>query len=221
MSIHLIKKTDLLKGDIIEGKSSGTTILCKGLPGTGKTLTAEIYSEITHRPLYKISSGQLGVEPEKVEENLQAILSRAERWGAVMLIDEADTFIRSRGDNIKQNAIVAAFLRTLEYFNGLLFMTTNRSEDVDDAIASRCIAEIKYTYPTKENLTKIWQVLSKQFNIDLSLESISEFVEYLPSISGRDVKELLKLMGRYSIVRKVPVDLALLKMLAQFRGIKK
>ena len=38
------------------------------------------------------------------------------------------------------NAVVGVFLRVLEYFNGLLFLTTNRIDDIDEAIVSRCIA---------------------------------------------------------------------------------
>src|SRR3546814_2642760 len=53
-------------------------------------------------------------------------------------LDEADVYIRCRDNDLEHNAIVAEFLRTLEYFNGLLFMTTNRINDVDDAILSRC-----------------------------------------------------------------------------------
>ncbi len=43
------------------------------------------------------------------------------------------------------NAVVGVFLRVLEYFNGLLFLTTNRIDDIDEAIVSRCIALIKFT----------------------------------------------------------------------------
>ena len=43
-----------------------------------------------------------------------------------MLIDEADVYIKRRDDNITMNAVVGVFLRVLEYFNGLLFLTTNR-----------------------------------------------------------------------------------------------
>ena len=46
--------------DIIEGKSAGNVILCKGVPGVGKTLTAEVYTELIERPLYSVHSGSLG-----------------------------------------------------------------------------------------------------------------------------------------------------------------
>lgn len=216
----LTNDLDILSGDIIKGKSTGTTILCKGLPGTGKTLTAEAYSEITHRPLYKINSGQLGIMPAEVEENLETILRRAERWNAVLLIDEADVYIRERGNDMEQNAVVAAFLRTLEYFHGLLFMTTNRINDVDDAIVSRCIATIIYEIPNKENAVKIWKVLSEEFNLPLSDELIDELTDKFPGISGRDIKELLRLTGRFASVKNLELTLETFISCAKFRGIQ-
>jgi hypothetical protein len=134
---------DVMAADIIDGKTGGTTILCMGKPGLGKTLTAEVYSEVVGRPLYRVHSGQLGTDAASVESALGTILKRAARWGAVLLLNEADGFLRKRDNDIEHNAVVAAFLRTLEYFHGLLFMTTNRSDDIDDAILSRCVAIIK------------------------------------------------------------------------------
>ena len=75
-----------------------------------------------------------------MEQALKDVLTRAQRWGAVMLIDEADVYIKRRDDDITMNAVVGVFLRVLEYFNGLLFLTTNRIDDIDEAIVSRCIA---------------------------------------------------------------------------------
>ena len=65
----LVTDLNLLQEDLIEGKSGGTTILCKGAPGLGKTLSAEIYSEKSKRPLYRVHSGILGTSAEEVEKN--------------------------------------------------------------------------------------------------------------------------------------------------------
>lgn len=142
----LTAEMNILMDDIIAGKSGGTTVLCAGPPGVGKTLTAEVYSEIIKRPLYRVHSGQLGLNVTAMETALKDTLTRAQRWGAVMLIDEADVYIKRREDDMTMNAVVGVFLRVLEYFNGLLFLTTNRIDDIDEAIVSRCIALIKF-YP--------------------------------------------------------------------------
>lgn len=216
----LVADIGILMEDIIKGKSGGTTILCEGKPGLGKTLSAEVYSEVIEKPLYKVHSGQLGLTAESVEKNLETILKRASRWGAVLLLDEADVYIRARGNDLQHNAVVAGFLRTLEYFDGLLFMTTNRGDDVDDAILSRCIAIIKYETPSQEDAKKIWKVLSTQFNVDLSDKLIDELVVKFPTVSGRDIKELLKLTARFAKGKNVDLSIEVFRQCAQFRGVE-
>ncbi len=210
---------DILMDDIVAGKSGGTTILCMGAPGLGKTLTAEVYSEVVGRPLYRVHSGQLGVESDKVEKNLEKVLKRAQRWGAILLIDEADVYIRRRGNDISHNAVVASFLRTLEYFHGLLFLTTNRVDDVDDAIISRCIATIRYMVPIPEDAKRIWRVLADQFQFDMSDALIDELVVRFNGISGRDIKELIKLTAKWCRQKSLQPSVRVFNICAQFRGL--
>lgn len=59
--------------DAIEGKGNGLVILLHGGPGTGKTFTAEGVAEIAERPLYRLTCGDIGTEPETVEKSLENI----------------------------------------------------------------------------------------------------------------------------------------------------
>lgn len=209
---------DVVMDDIIQGKGGGTTILCRGLPGLGKTLTAEVYSEVTQRPLYRVHSGQLGTNAEVVEKQLTGILRRAERWKCVLLLDEADVFVRRRDNDIDHNAVVAVFLRTLEYFSGLLFMTTNRLEDIDDAIISRCIAIVNYEMPKDPARRQMWEILTEQFGNRLPDGLITELVAAFPNVSGRDIKELTKLTFRYCAKKAIPITLDTFRRCALFKG---
>ena len=214
----LTSNMEVLMDDIVEGKSGGTTILCMGASGLGKTLTAEVYSEVVGKPLYRVHSGQLGTSAISVEAALSTILRRAARWDSILLLDEADVYIRCRDNDLQHNAIVAEFLRTLEYFDGLLFMTTNRVDDVDDAILSRCIAVVKYETPPHEDAIRIWETLSTQFGAGLSSDLINELVTTFPSSSGRDIKELLKLTSRFCTSTNIPFSLDAFRECAVFRG---
>ena len=214
----LTSHMDVLMDDIIEGKSGGTTILCMGAPGLGKTLTAEVYSEVVGKPLYRVHSGQLGTTAETVEKALADILKRASRWDSILLLDEADLYIRKRDNNLEHNAIVAEFLRTLEYFSGLLFLTTNREDDVDDAILSRCIAVIRYETPSRDAAIRLWHSLSDQFGVELSDELVYKLVRDFPNSSGRDIKELLKLTSRLCRSTDSPITLEAFHECAVFRG---
>jgi SpoVK/Ycf46/Vps4 family AAA+-type ATPase len=215
----LTAEMDMLMDDIVQGKSGGTTVLCAGPPGVGKTLTAEVYSEIIRRPLYRVHSGQLGLNVAAMEAALKEILIRAQRWGAVMLIDEADVYVRRRDDNIATNAVVGVFLRGLEYFNGLLFLTTNRVDDIDEAIVSRCIALIKYNAPDEDAKRRIWGVMAGQFSLVLKDELIDELVATFPEATGRDIKGLAKLTAKYCHQKRVEPDMAAFRRCAIFRGL--
>ncbi|MGZ5009065.1 MAG: ATP-binding protein, partial [Methylobacter sp.] len=214
----LTAEMDVLMDDIIEGKSGGTTVLCAGPAGVGKTLTAEVYSEIIKRPLYRVHSGQLGLNVGEMEKALKDVLTRAQRWGAVMLIDEADVYIKRRDNNIAMNAVVGVFLRVLEYFNGLLFLTTNRVDDIDEAIVSRCIALIKYYPPDRDARRRIWQVMVEQFELDVDADLINQLVDIFPEATGRDIKGLSKLVSKFCQHKKVAPTLDVFKRCSIFRG---
>lgn len=203
--------------DIIQGKSGGTVIVCQGKPGTGKTLTAEVYAEYLERPLYSVQCSQLGTDPDHLEELLLRVLARGRRWGAVMLLDEADVYVHERGNNLEQNAIVGVFLRVLEYQTGVLFFTTNRGDLVDDAILSRCTARIPYEVPSTEDQLKIWRVLADANGISLSDKTIQAIVQTHPRLSGRDIKNLLKLAAMVAHSRDSKIDVELVSEVKQFK----
>lgn len=215
----LTSDLDTINDDIIVGKGGGTMILCKGAPGLGKTLTAEAYSEITHRPLLAIHSGIMGTKPSIVRENLRIAFDLARKFDAILLLDEADVFILKRRESLIQNSIVAEFLRVLEYFDGLLFMTTNRSEDIDDAIESRSAAIVHYSSPHEEELRRVWNVFADLFDAPLSKKFVNDLIKAFPDISPRSVKMLFRLTLRFSRSRKEELSLDHFKRMAVFRGI--
>lgn len=203
--------------DIVEGKGQSMNVLCEGPPGTGKTATAEVFSEFKERPLYIVQCSQLGLTPDEVENNLQVILTRANRWNAVLLLDEADVYIRKRKDDIHQNAIVGAFLRVLEYASCILFMTTNLANDVDDAVASRCIARLRYHAPGEDLQVQIWQTLARLNNIVIPEAEFRKVAKRHPNLTGRDVKNLLKLASFVAQTEKKALTADSIEFALQFK----
>jgi hypothetical protein len=178
--------------DLIVGKSGGIVILSTGESGLGKTLTAEVYSEVMGKPLYCVQSSQLGISVTEIENNLNKILYRAEKWDAVLLIDEADSYIYKRGNDILQNCIVGTFLRLMEYYNGILFLTSNRPDTVDDAIISRVTLHVKYDFPTYDETIQLWKILSENFGMTIETPTVKMLWETYNPFSGRDIRNTLK-----------------------------
>lgn len=212
----LSRGTKTVLQDIVSGKAAGVIIGCVGAPGLGKTLSAEVYSEHLKRPLYTVQCAQLGTEPDELEKKLKEVLSRAAKWNAVLLIDEADVYIRKRGFDIKQNAIVGVFLRVLEYYKGILFMTSNLGKDIDDAIESRFTAKITYDHHTAEELAAIWKILSDQFKAGLGEDIIEALVVKYPYIAGRSIRSVLKLAKMLCDFRETQIDMAIIEHAAKF-----
>ena len=124
--------------DLIQGKGSGQIFLLHGPPGVGKTLTAECVAEFTSRPLLPLTGGDIGSNADAVERNLRNFLRLGQEWNAVVLLDEADVYLSSRdGVGIERNSVISVFLREIEYYRGILFLTTNRVGSFDEAILSR------------------------------------------------------------------------------------
>jgi hypothetical protein len=203
--------------DFVEGKSGGTIILSTGKAGVGKTLTAEVLSEKLERPLYRLNVSQLGTEPERIEKNLQKFLAYADSWNAVALLDEADLYVMTRSSDLKHNGIVTVFLKTLEYCNGLVFLTTNRTDTIDEAVLSRCTAIIKYEYPTEVARLEIWKLMNDQYELGLNEDLINQ-LNLKWECSGRDVKMLCILVKKYCTAKNIEPTFDQFVKLSTFRG---
>ncbi|KAI0178526.1 P-loop containing nucleoside triphosphate hydrolase protein [Hypoxylon sp. FL1284] len=143
--------------DFIKNKGQGRIFLLHGSPGVGKTCTAECVAELTHRPLISLTSGDLSTSAYSAEKSLEYFLQLGERFGAMVLLDEADVYLEARrSQDIERNGLVSVFLRALEYYRGLLFLTTNRVQTFDAAFTSRVHVALHYRALTDRDRERIW-----------------------------------------------------------------
>ena len=199
---------DIPSLDSIEGKGNGKIFLLYGPPGVGKTYSAEAVAEVLKKPLYYLSVGELGVTPKELEASLEKAMKTVERWDAILLLDEVDVFaINRENSSIEQNAMTAILLRTLERYNGIMFMTTNLIENLDPAFISRATAIIKYPNLNEQNRKAIWLNLIDKIkdlntiNISSSLiDDLSPVYEH--QYNGRTIKNILRLAYALALVNK-------------------
>ncbi|KAI8932326.1 hypothetical protein NX059_010520 [Plenodomus lindquistii] len=131
--------------DIIDSKGNGLIILLHGGSGTGKTFTAESVAELAEKPLFRVTCGDIGTKPEDVEKYLESVLNLSKIWGCVVLLDEAEVFLEKRKiTDLERNALVSVFLRVLEYYEGILILTSNRVGTFDEAFKSRIQLSLHY-----------------------------------------------------------------------------
>lgn len=163
-SSGMLSQPKMRQFDVVKGKGKALIMLLHGAPGVGKTSTAECVAANANRPLFPITCGDLGSSSaQEVEKNLEKFFELARRWSCVLLLDEADVFLssRQRGD-ITQNSLVSVFLRVLEYYSGILILTTNRVGSFDEAVRSRIHCALYYPPLDKKQTLKVWEM-----NLDL------------------------------------------------------
>jgi hypothetical protein len=177
--------------DVIAGKGEGTIFLLHGPPGCGKTLTAEAVAESLHKPLYVVSMGELGTTPDTLEDRLLEVLELCASWGALVLIDEAEMLLEARtSSDIVRNAMVCVMLRLLEYYHGLLFLTTNRVNALDPAFQSRVQCALRYDALDQDSRRQIWSDLLSRAGAGPEIDSTLLSVHKL---NGRQIKNVLQL----------------------------
>ncbi|KAM3435647.1 hypothetical protein NHJ13734_005454 [Beauveria thailandica] len=176
--------------DVIIGKGQGLVILLSGPTGTGKTLMAEAVADRAQRPLVSLQADNLGSQVDTLGANLRRFLTMAAEWNAVVLLDEADVFMAERDPiNIHRNELVSIFLRELEYFSGVLFLTTNLYETIDSAFRSRVSLHQRFSSLSQDARRKVWHnflpCLAPQ-----TQEVDGDAGAVVPTLSEADIDEL-------------------------------
>ena len=181
----------------MSGKGEGSVFLLYGPPGCGKTLTAEAISEMLQRPLYSVSLGQLGTTPAELETKLGEILDLCGKWDALILLDEADIFLEKRSNNssLERNAMVSVMLRLVEYFKGVLFLTSNRVDSLDPAFKTRITLALRYEQLDKAGRNQVWLNLLDASGQGEAVKngSIDTSVLAEQQLNGREIKNAIRL----------------------------
>ncbi|KAI0532203.1 P-loop containing nucleoside triphosphate hydrolase protein [Xylaria digitata] len=193
--------------DFVQGKGKGLILLLGGPPGVGKTLTAEGVAEKLQRPLYRVKAGDLGVSAEKVERSLKSALDLCAYWDAVLLIDEADVFLGRRSDeDLNRNELVSIFLVLLEYYQGVLILTTNRTEGLDPAFESRIDIALTYKELTRDARREISSHFVQRLSssdIDLSEQDLDSLAQW--PLNGRQIKSAMKTARILAVHQGMPL----------------
>ncbi|KAL7810805.1 ATPase [Trichoderma gracile] len=122
------------------------------------TLTAEAVADRTHRPLFYLQAEDLGINAASLGANIKCVFEMATEWNAVILLDEADVFMAERNPNdIHRNELVSIFLRELEYFRSIIFLTTNLYHTIDAAFRSRVSLHLLFQSLNRGARETVWR----------------------------------------------------------------
>ncbi|KAL8682482.1 MAG: hypothetical protein Q9186_001429 [Xanthomendoza sp. 1 TL-2023] len=140
-----------------------------------------------------MSAGDLGLDSSNVESSLSNVLEMSTKWNAVLLLDEADVFLEQRSaHDLERNKLVSIFLRMLEYYEGILFLTTNRVDNIDAAFQSRIHISLEYNELSTSSRRHVWlNFLSGSKTHGFSKTDIDMLAEY--RMNGREIKNVIKI----------------------------
>jgi SpoVK/Ycf46/Vps4 family AAA+-type ATPase len=166
-------------------------------------------AEEMRRPLYAMSAGELGDHADDVERSLQQVLELSAKWGAVLLIDECDVFLERRSlRDLHRNKIVSVFLRLLEYYQGVMFLTTNRVEDFDPAFESRIHLTINYPKLDPGSRLHIWRTFTNRGAGDRSNIEEDGLAELAKAdLNGRQIKNVVRTARLLALRDSAPLTL--------------
>jgi SpoVK/Ycf46/Vps4 family AAA+-type ATPase len=123
------------------------TLCFHGAPGTGKTALAEhIASELQRPLLIRQASDLVSKFVGETEQNMAKMFEEAQSENAVLLLDEADSFLRSRqrAERSYEVTEVNEMLQGMERFGGLFICTTNLFDELDEAALRRFTFKVKF-----------------------------------------------------------------------------
>jgi ATPases of the AAA+ class len=177
-------------------REEGSARICLyGPPGAGKTAYAQELAKRLNKP-FMLQSGSdlLGMYVGQTEKNIAEMFDKAERSGAVLLLDEADTFLYSRNMAHRSWEISAVneFMVRLERFEGVFLATTNRFDSFDKAILRRFQMKVEFGYLTPEQVKAILAacVVDSEKTINLTLSDLTELDHLTPGVMRAAVQNL-------------------------------
>lgn len=177
-----------------------------GKPGTGKSMTAEAVAKALGKKVYHINYSEL--ESKYVGEtpkNIRKAFECATKDDAVLIFDEADSFLGKRLTSVTQSADYgvnitrSVLLMELEKFTGVVVFTTNLISNYDEAFKRRILLSVYFEMPDEEARTVIWNLhLGKKMPLhsEVTAESLASRYD---GISGADIKDMVLYAALYTL----------------------
>lgn len=180
---------------ILKSKPNIAANIClHGEPGTGKTSFAHYIAKQLKRPLIAKTAAEL-LSPYlgETEHNMMQAFKQAEQDQAILLIDEADSFISSRANAVQRWEVtqINQMLSLMESFQGILICSTNRLMQLDEASLRRFSFKVRFDGMTAEQR---WLLFNDMFK-ELAPEQLSPFKPQLYQLDGLS-------LGDFATVKK-------------------
>lgn len=181
-------------------KGAGLVFNFYGPPGTGKSITAEAIAKEIGRAVMLVNYPNL--ESKYVGEtpkNIQKVFADAKQHDAVLVFDEADSFLGKRLTSVTQaadygvNVTRSTMFMEIENYSGIVIFTTNLIRNYDAAFMRRILASVEFALPDQNGRQVIWGLLLPK---DMPLSDAvnpAVLAERYEDLTGADIKDTILL----------------------------
>ncbi|HEY2743186.1 MAG TPA: ATP-binding protein [Polyangia bacterium] len=201
-------------------RGRGVSALFYGDPGTGKTMAAGVIAAASGLPLYIIDTASLVSKwVGETEKNLGEVFRAAEAGHAMLLFDEADAIFGKRTDvqnstdryaNMQTNFL----LTSIESFNGVSILTTNRESVMDQAFQRRLTFRVHFPMPEDDERERLWRKMLEGHDAQTDNIGFAELAKRL-QMSGGYIRNAVMRAGYLAAAQGKPITTALLKHAAE------
>lgn len=180
-----------------------------GKAGIGKSMTAEAVAKALNKKVYHINYSELESKyVGEIPKNIRRAFECATRDDAVLIFDEADSFLGKRLLSVTQSADYgvnitrSVLLMELEKFSGVVVFTTNLISNYDEAFKRRILLSVYFDMPDEKARLQIWKLhLSDKMPLadDVTAESLAGRYD---KVSGADIKDMVFYAALYTLEKE-------------------
>lgn len=192
--------------NLLYGK--GLSMMFHGKPGTGKTMAAQVIASELGLDLYKVDIAKIVSKYiGETEKNLKEIFDEARKSNVILLFDEADSLFSKRTDikdshDRNANIEVSFLLQQMEDYDGIVILTTNKDQNIDEAFNRRITFKIQFSSPSpgirgsanyEKNLKlrkDLWDKFFKNGKLPLDKDIDFEYLATQFDLSGAQIRKI-------------------------------
>ncbi len=170
-------------------------IMLYGAPGTGKTMAAQVIANEVGMELFRVDSSQLTSKYiGETSKNIRAIFDGAKGSNIVLFFDEADSLFAKRTKDANSsndryaNSDTSFLLQRIENYDGMVILSTNLMQNIDEAFRRRMSYMINLVKPDKKLRDTLWRsVISPKIPCDeIDFGFLSDY-----DLVGSDIKSIV------------------------------
>ena len=166
-----------------------------GPPGTGKTAFAHHLAKVLDVPLHlKRASDLQSMWVGQTEKNIARAFQAAREEGALLLIDEADSFLQDRGNAHRSWEVsqVNEMLTQMESFEGIFIASTNLMDSLDAASLRRFDFKVHFGYLTREQRRSLFSRVTVETQADGIASRVPVRLDRMDSLVPGDFANVLR-----------------------------